>query len=385
MLWLLVFGLLLGNCCCSLSSSTPKIPINRCCLDHVTVLITAPPSYAPRLQVLLEAAGATVVACPTVVTEFFPEEDDDQDYQLLCQIFRNDVSSSQHDQEEVKVIHDESTKSHTRERIIPSFVSEYDYVAFTSRRGIQAALRVGGSSLVQSFQRRKPIAIALGVDAEELVLAGVDASALLIPEDPTPDGIVQLITCLRNAWREDPQLSTHDSPHQPSQQPLLRILCPVPKVVGVTEPSVVPQFLSKLGAVTGCHVDRLGAYITRWTGPSPSGERAIQMLRDGLINVIGVSSTAEVEGLRLLCQEYNLEWETLTMIPTTTTTTTATTTRSRTSTHPDGTIQVVAHGPVTASGARALGLPVHAISKNSSSFAGMVGAVSECISSPKEE
>jgi hypothetical protein len=63
------------------------------------------------------------------------------------------------------------------------------------------------------------------------------------------------------------------------------------------------------------------------------------MLRDGLIDVIGVSSTAEVEGLGLLCQEYNLEWETLTMIPTTTITTA--TTRSRTSTHPDGTIQVV--------------------------------------------
>lgn len=106
-----------------------------------------------------------VVTCPTVVTELFPEMDDDQDYQLLCRTFRNDASPSQHDKEELKGTN-EVTKLRTRERIIPLSVSEYDYVVFTSRRGIQAALHVGRLSLVQSFQRRKPIAIALGVDAE---------------------------------------------------------------------------------------------------------------------------------------------------------------------------------------------------------------------------
>ena len=308
-------------------------------LENVNVLITAPPSYATRLQDRLESAGASVLSCPTVVTEFLPESD--KDSHRLIEIIKKIIDNY--------AAHDASPESEG------AFNLSYDYVAFTSRRGIQAMLNVGGSSLVKCFQNQNPTAIALGVDTEELVAAGVDRSVILVPTTPTPDGIVEMLRSKMTKESERNYQNDYNVEIRP-----LRILCPVPKVLGgLTEPTVVPNFLSNLCSI-GCEVDRLHAYVTRWTGPSNDAERIMQKLQEGAIDVIAVSSTAEVEGLKLFCREYHLDWDTF----------------CSTSTH---TTMVAAHGPVTAAGARALGLPIHAVSKDSSSFAGMIGAVSECL------
>jgi uroporphyrinogen-III synthase len=197
------------------------------------------------------------------------------------------------------------------------------------------------SLLASCFSQKRPVAIALGVDAEELVSAGVDPSAILIPESPTPQGIVTLLDSLIPA----------------ESRSNIRILCPVPKVVGLTEPPVVPDFLDSLDSLGLQSVDRLDAYVTKWTGLTLENEHAIRLLQTGKISVIAISSTAEVEGLQLLLLASSEDGTTLDCLKS---------------------VKVAAHGPVTARGARALGLPVHAISEDSSSFAGMVGAVWRC-------
>ena len=334
-----------------LSSSTITSVKGLLPLQNVNVLITAPPSYAPRLQAQLEAAGATVLSCATVVTEFLSDTDEDMIRlrQIIKMILNEDdvetagTATAAGMEEDASSIDGGTDNGH----------NQYDYVAFTSRKGIQALLNVGGIKLIQCFQNQYPTAIALGVDLEELVAAGVDRSAILAPSTPTPDGIVEMIQSITNERKaKDIDRSKR-----------LRILCPVPKVIGgLTEPPVVPNFLSNLQSLD-CEVDRINSYVTRWTGPSSHTKEIVDKLREGSVDVIGISSTAEVEGLKLFCIAYDLDWDTL-------------------CNSKDGgrrQIKVAAHGPVTASGAQSLGLPIHAISKDSSSFAGMVGAVAECV------
>ena len=271
-------------------------------LDGTTVLITAPPSYSSRLKAPLENAGAKVVACPTIVTDLMS----DQELQSLRE-----------------VIHD---------------ASSYDFLAFTSRRGIQAAMQVGGTTLIQALQKQAPTAIALGKDGEPLLSAGIDRSCILTPDNPSPDGIVSLL----------------ESMYLVEKRKNVRILCPVPKVIGeLSEPPVVPNFLANLRR-KGFEVHSVNAYITRLADfQANSVKEAMKMLKDGIISVVCVSSTAEVEAFLLFCQRYQVEWK-----------------------H----VKIAAHGPVTASGAQALGVTVHAVSKDSSSFYGMVEAVTECMS-----
>jgi uroporphyrinogen-III synthase len=235
-------------------------------------------------------------------------------------------------------------------------LSDYDYVAFTSRRAIQAAVQIGGPHLIECLQSQKPKALALGVDAEELVSAGVDRSAILVPDDATPNGIVSVLDFFLLVDRINS--GEHNSGEKTSRK--RRILCPVPRFEGrLSEPPVIPLFLENLQNL-GLEVDRVDAYVTRWAGPSHHAKQALQGLRDGSIQALCVSSTAEAEGLLLLCQEYGLDWKACK-------------------------VKVAVHGQMTAEGAQALGLKVHAISKYSSSVSGVVGAVSESLVESEEE
>jgi uroporphyrinogen-III synthase len=268
------------------------------CLKGVTVVVTAPVSYAPRLASHLEAAGARVLFLPTMATEFLSDNAD----------LRTALLDKRH-----------------------------DFVAFTSRRGIQAAIKAcGQEEVVEHFNEQLSRPVALGADKEALTEAGVQPALVLTPADPTPLGTVNLLSDVA----------------PPSRRRETSILCPIPMVTGgLTEPPVVPNFLAALKR-QGFHVETVVAYQTRWTGPSSEAKALLAGLSNS-VNCIAISSTAEVEGLQLLCQHYGV-------------------------TLPRH-IKVVAHGPVTAAGAEALGLSVDAVSKNFSSFAGTVEAIARCM------
>ncbi|KAJ6923734.1 hypothetical protein NC652_017146 [Populus alba x Populus x berolinensis] len=105
-----------------------------------------------------------------------------------------------------------------------------------------------------------------------------------------------------------------------------KVLCPVPRVVGLEEPPVVPDFLRELEAAGWVPI-RVDAYETRWLGPACA---------KGVV-------------------ERSDEWEMM---------------RRR---WPN--LVVVANGPVTAAGAESLGVNVNVVSERFDSFQGTVDAV----------
>jgi hypothetical protein len=345
-------------------------------------------------------------------------------------------------------------------------ISTYDYIVFTSRKGIEAALRFGGERLVMTLNgdrdhdsdsdietgsksttmttatRRITRAIALGADAQALIDAGVRTSNVIIPESPTPDGIVQCLLSLHKPTTGTDEKSVTTKPSSSSSswtlpflppaahhhRNKLRILCPIPRVTdGLMEPPVVPNFLASLRRAGNgdWQVQAVDAYITKWTGPSTRAARVMNVLRrftvqydenDGEDNhdskkllqisdknshdddstveeeqfiVIAISSTAEVEGLLKLCDYYgvnlleSMRSPSCYCYPLQDDDTLETNKQDAAIAIGLGKgrqrIKIAAHGPVTARGIEAFfGVPPTAISKSSSSFQGMIAAVAEC-------
>lgn len=132
-----------------------------------------------------------------------------------------------------------------------------------------------------------------------------------------------------------------------------RILCPVPVVVDLEEPPVVPDFLRELESSRWVPV-RVGAYETRWTGRECAKEVA-ERVEKGEIEAIVFTSTAEVEGLLKSLREFGLDW------------------REVKKKCPG--LVAAAHGPVTAAGAKRLGVEIDLVGAKFESFDGIVNAL----------
>ncbi|XP_040383341.1 uncharacterized protein LOC121055308 [Oryza brachyantha] len=236
--------------------------------------------------------------------------------------------------------------------VTPGALDPFAALAFTSRSGISAFSR----ALPSSPARHTPISdavasalpfivAALGSDADLLDGAFLsrlcrDAAAgrvsVLVPDVPTPAGLVEALGS--GSGR--------------------RVLCPVPDVVGLREPSVVPGFLAALEA-SGWVAVRAPAYITSWAGPRCA--EALVAADAAAPDAIVFTSTAEVEGLLKGLDAAGWSWRRL---------------RARW----PGMI-VAAHGPVTANGVRRLGIEVDVVSARFSSFHGVLDALAAKFSS----
>ncbi|KAF8694876.1 hypothetical protein HU200_037976 [Digitaria exilis] len=231
--------------------------------------------------------------------------------------------------------------------LLPGALDHFAALAFTSRSGISAFARALPSShRPLSDASAFPFTIAaLGSDADLLDraflsrLCGGDAGAtrvtVLVPEVPTPAGLVEALG--RGSGR--------------------RVLCPVPDVVGLREPPVVPNFLAGLEEA-GWVAVRAPAYTTRWAGPGCA--EALVDPDAAAPDAVVFTSTAEVEGLLKGLDAVGWSWARL---------------RAR---WPG--MVVAAHGPVTADGARSLGVEVDVVSARFSSFHGVVDALSTAFS-----
>ncbi|KAI5078143.1 hypothetical protein GOP47_0007967 [Adiantum capillus-veneris] len=209
-------------------------------------------------------------------------------------------------------------------------------IAFTSRAGIKAVAEVL-SRLFAEEDNGNPSASrvledgffvsALGRDAElllELDMFGASRECVrvIVPSIATPQAMVEEIG---DGYGR-------------------RILCPVPHVEGLEEPPVVPEFLEALAA-RGWQPYRLDAYSTRWAG----AECARPLLPLGKLDALIFTSTAEVEGFLKSLRALGI-------------------TRIRTAGKPI----LAAHGPVTATGAARLGIEINVVSKDFSSFDGIM-------------
>ena len=131
------------------------------------------------------------------------------------------------------------------------------------------------------------------------------------------------------------------------------MLCLVPRVVGLEERPVVPNFLRELEAAGWVPI-RVDAYETRWLGPA-CAKGVVERSDEGLLDAMVFASSGEVEGLLKSLKELGWEWEMM---------------RRR---WPN--LVVVAHGPVTTAGAESLGVNVNVVSERFDSFQGTVDAV----------
>jgi len=281
-------------------ATTPLVLEKSLPLAGRRILVTAPRSYAMRLMEQLQRRGARPIWMPTVATE--PLQDNTELDMAL-----QDMASAA--------------------------APAYAYVAFTSRNGIHAfisrAQALGLDSNLAALLRGCTVC-AIGKDAQALVDAGIEVD--LLPTEPSPTGLTREIET-----RGRGKLAG------------VRILVPVPHVVGVPEPNVVPDFVAGLETL-GMAVHRVPAYST---GAIVSGNEVEEkLLFDGAVDAIAFSSTAEATALALRLRGRLAEAASKTTI--------------------------CCFGPITAKNVREeLGLNVEVVSKNFGSFEGYADALAD--------
>ncbi|BAZ02042.1 uroporphyrinogen III synthase HEM4 [Tolypothrix tenuis PCC 7101] len=257
------------------------------------ILVTAPRNYASRLSEVIIKKGGLPFLMPTIETTSLT------DYAELDAVLRR--------------------------------IDEFDWIAFTSRNGINAF-----------FQRLNVLNISLSaLNNCKLCAIGKDAELLLslcrrvdlIPAESSPVGIVNELAKIADIHQQ-------------------KILAPVPEVVGMPEPDVVPNFIAGLQKL-GMQVTRVPSYMTAGLDQNIYAVE-LDLLRQGMIDVIAFSSTVEIESF-------------LTMV----------------NSKSDYQHSVIAcFGPYTAANAKKLGLEVAILSQDYSSFAGFADAIAQFFHKP---
>ncbi|WP_096595356.1 uroporphyrinogen-III synthase [Calothrix sp. NIES-2098] len=252
------------------------------------ILITAPRNYASRLSEEIINKGGLPLLMPTIETTWLT------DYAELDSVLKQ--------------------------------INKFDWIAFTSRNGITAffdRLNVLGISTdaLQNCQL-----CAIGKDAE--LLLSLCNRVDLIPKESSPAGIVA-------------EFSQIPDIHQK------KVLVPVPVVVGIAEPDVVPNFIAGLQRL-GIQVTRVPTYTTGCVDKEIYAVE-LELLRQGIIDVIAFSSTAEIESF-LAMLDSNRDYR-----------------------H----CIVACFGPYTATNAKKLGVNVSIVSQDYSSFAGFADAIAQ--------
>lgn len=253
-----------------------------------TVLYTTPRNYAGRLGQLLIERGARPVWMPTISIEPVPDH-------------------SEFDQ----VI---------RER------DQYDWIAFTSRNGIDAYLnRVEALGLTPAEVAGLKTA-AIGNDARLLEQVGLTPT--LVPPAPSPIGIV-------NELRRRGETKGI-------------VIVPAPDVIGMEEPAVVPDFIRDLESI-GLTTKRVPAYVT--ARETQNLEVGTRMLLAGEVDIIAFTSRGEIESLLLHLGE------------------------DRDALNEKATL--ACFGPITSEGAQLRNLTVDIVAEDYSRFEGFVSAMED--------
>ncbi|HEY9859451.1 MAG TPA: uroporphyrinogen-III synthase, partial [Candidatus Obscuribacterales bacterium] len=192
-------------------------------------MITAPRSYAARLSQALIAEGALPILMPAIET---------------CHL-----------------------SNFTELYVAFEDIEQYDWIAFTSKNGIEAFFeRMRSLELPFSLIEHCKIC-AIGKDADKLAEFGLKAD--LIPEEPSPQGIVAELAKI-------PDIAGQV------------VLAPAPEVVGVPEPDVVPNFLASLQQLKMI-VHRVPTYLTRAVDKALYTVE-LALLKQGHIDAIAFSS-----------------------------------------------------------------------------------------------
>lgn len=203
-------------------------------------------------------------------------------------------------------------------------IHRFDWITFTSRNGIDAFFqRLQNLNLSLSMLETCQLC-AIGKDAERLAAFGFEVD--LIPKESSPAGIIAELAKIPNIAEK-------------------AVLVPAPEFVGVTEPDIIPNFVASLEKLS-MNVTRVPAYRTRCLDKSLY-DIELNLIRQGKIDAIAFSSTAEVESfLRMVNSQRDCE-----------------------------ACVIACFGPYTAANAKRLGLKVSIVAKDYSSFEGFADAI----------
>ena len=265
------------------------------------ILVTAPRNYAARLATAIIEQGGLPILLPTIETC------------RLENFVELDAALSQ--------------------------LETFDWIAFTSRHGIEAFFERMNSLKISSSTLKSCQFCAIGKDADRLYdfTGRVD----LIPDNPSPAGILAELSKLA-----DIQGKT--------------VLVPVPQVIGIPEPNVVPNFVAGLQELS-MKVTRVPSYLTRCLQKNIYAVE-LDLIRTSQIDAIAFSSTAEVEAF-------------LSMVD-------STEDSQHSGINCGINCAIACFGPYTAANARDLGLTVNIVAKDYSSFTGFAEAIASGLQKP---
>ncbi|MDJ0926959.1 MAG: uroporphyrinogen-III synthase [Gammaproteobacteria bacterium] len=205
-------------------------------LYNKTILYTAPRNYAGRLGQLMIERGARPIWMPTIVIEPMA------DYAEFDAALRNR--------------------------------DDYDWIAFTSRNGIEAFFARVAALGLDAADFSKVKFAAIGNDARALRAGGIEPD--LVPATASTKGMVSELAALGET----------DG----------KVLAPVPEVVGMEEPLVIPEFLAALEEI-GLDTQRVPAYVT--ARATDGLEIGTDLLLTGRVDMIAFTSRGEIDGLLL--------------------------------------------------------------------------------------
>ncbi|MBN3949694.1 MAG: uroporphyrinogen-III synthase [Nostoc sp. NMS7] len=263
-------------------------PSNKLPLYGKRILVTAPRHYAYRLSKQIIKQGGLPILMPTIET---------------CYL-----------------------SNYTKLDTALERIGEFDWIIFTSRNGITAFFhRMNDLDIPVSVLKKCHLS-ALGKDAESLL--SFSGKVDLIPRESSPGGIVAELAKLPEIYQK-------------------KVLIPAPEVVGLPEPDVVPNLITDLQKL-GIEVTRVPTYITQGLDKNIYSIE-LNLMRQGIIDVIAFSSTAEVESF-------------LTMV--------------NSQSDYEGCI-IGCFGPYTTANAQQLGMNVSIVSRDYSSFQGFAEAIAE--------
>lgn len=203
-------------------------------------------------------------------------------------------------------------------------IKTFDWIAFTSRNGIDAFFQRLNDLELNSWMLNNTRLCAIGKDAERLIDMRLKAD--IIPKNSSPAGIIAELAKI-------PDIANQT------------VLVPVPEVMGVPEPDVIPDFVAGLEKL-GMKVTRVPTYRTQRLDKSLY-EMELNLIRQGKIDAIAFTSATEIMSfLQMVNSKSDYEQ-----------------------------CAIACFGPYTAANAQKLGVNVSVVSQDYSSFAGFAEVI----------
>lgn len=204
-------------------------------LEGKTILVTAPSNYAYRFANVIEEAGGKAILFPTIQTIINPNT------KAIDSIWKQAES--------------------------------IDWLVLPSRKAMDAFFDRIDSTSLNSISKLRFCAIGNDIN---YLKEKYNTIAAIEPKESGPNGIVEELGKQANIQGQN-------------------IVVIAPLVIGVEEPNVIPNFIRDLKSLKA-NVTKAEGYITQLSD-SLSYLNEIVLLKNGKIDIIAFTSTAEIEAL----------------------------------------------------------------------------------------